>query len=135
MPLEKVWRPTWCVNSSGWSNYKSLCLQGCCSCASGTGRRGRCAINYTCRVTGDRRRRGGCSVLCLTRESTVLEKALERHTVRGTPLHESEKKSRPGLDGLNGHVPPVLRGNVLLCCEQSLPLSGLQHGVGLVAVS
>lgn len=34
------------------------------------------------------------------------------------------KKSRPGRDGLNGLVPPVLRGNVLLCCERLLPLSG-----------
>lgn len=110
-----------------------VCLQGCCSCASRTERRG--SRIYTWRVTGDRRRRGGCSVSRLTRESAVLEKALERRAVRGTPLRESEKKSRPGLDGLNGHVPPVLRGNVLLYCEQSLPLSGLQHGVGLVAVS
>lgn len=39
-------------------------------------------------------------------------------------IAKKKKKSRPGLDGLNGHVPPVLRGNVLLCCERSFPLSG-----------
>lgn len=26
MPLEKVWRNTWCVNSSGWLYCKSLCV-------------------------------------------------------------------------------------------------------------
>lgn len=40
-----------------------------------------------------------------------------------TKLHLRAKKSRPDPDGLNGLVPPVLRGNVLLCCEQLLPLS------------
>lgn len=49
---------------------------------------------------------------------------LEIHCVSKTQLNVIGKKSRPGLDGLNGRVPPVLRGNVLLCCERLLPLSG-----------
>lgn len=50
------------------------------------------------------------------------DRSLYIHTE--TKLHLRAKKSRPGLDGLNGLVPPVLRGNVLLCCERLLPLSG-----------
>lgn len=28
MPLEEVWRNSWCVTSSGWLYCKSLCVQG-----------------------------------------------------------------------------------------------------------
>lgn len=40
MPLEKVWRNTWSVNSSGWLYCKSLCVQGCYRHASRTERQG-----------------------------------------------------------------------------------------------
>lgn len=59
-----------------------------------------------------------------THATTEAYTIVDTHTHTHTKLHLRAKKSRPGLDGLNGLVPPVLRGNVLLCCERLLPLSG-----------
>lgn len=40
MPLEKVWRNTWSVNSSGWLYCKSRCVQECHCHARRTERQG-----------------------------------------------------------------------------------------------
>lgn len=56
MLLEKVWRHTWSVNSSGWFYCKNLCNQGCCSHARRTDLQGGCSRNYTWRIRGG----GGC---------------------------------------------------------------------------
>ena len=166
MPLEKVWRNTWSVNSSGWLYCKSLCVQGCYRHASRTERQGvgalgiiywgsrravgsggrmwgmYCAAVYVvwpqdgylttyrqtrCSEEPTNANRGKWNMVLMTVRALTYTQARVRamtHTLLYTQAHVIAKKSRPGLDGLNGLVPPVLRGNVVLCCERSLPLSG-----------
>lgn len=56
MPLEKVWRNSWCVNSSGWFYCESLCVQGCYCHASRTERQGVGALGI---IYWGSRRNGG----------------------------------------------------------------------------